>query len=141
MPRKPKQGHPIRDLRGIIEKTQRQLAEMIGVSADLLKKIENGERGLTDKVAKLIHRATGVHSRFLMTGKVRPAWGDRYTKEFYDEWRIARPEDDEVAKERALQLAPYIEILFRAATKKKRLWPVFHRVIDALNDCREDFSL
>jgi transcriptional regulator with XRE-family HTH domain len=123
------------------KKTQRQFAETIGISADLLKKIENRERGLTDRVARRIQRATGVHSRLLMVGKLRPAWGNTYSKDFYDQWRAISPQNDEIAKERALQLVPWMDILFRAATRMNRLWPVFYRIIEALNDCREDFNL
>jgi DNA-binding XRE family transcriptional regulator len=123
MPRPPKKGHPIRDLRAMIGKTQGQFAKMIGLNAHTLKKIEHHERPLTQKVARDIFWKTGVDARLLTKGKLRNTWGREYTPEFYGQWKDGIwPQSDQIAKEKALKLAPWVEILLRAAARKKQLW-------------------
>jgi hypothetical protein len=143
MPKRPKKSHPIRELRVLIgKKTQPQFAAMIGIKADTLKKIENHERGLTSRVAERIHWMTGANARYLAFGRLRNAWGDEYAPGFYQHWRDGYwPQSDQIAIDKALKLAPWVEILLRAAARKNQLWIVFARLIQALNDCREDFGL
>jgi transcriptional regulator with XRE-family HTH domain len=142
MARKPKHSHPVRELRAIIQKTQSQFADMIGIKADTLKKYENRQREMPKGVAKLIHVATGAHTRFLMAGKLRNVWGHEYMPGFYQQWGEGYwPQSDGIAIEKALRLAPWLEILLRGAARKNRLWLVFARVVEMLNDCREEFGL
>jgi transcriptional regulator with XRE-family HTH domain len=155
MARKPKNpNHPVRKLRTMIGKTQAQFAELAGIKADTLKKIENYQRGLTAKIARAIHHATGIDARMLREReKLMRTWklpnesaSGRATFAFtsadYTLWREGLwPQDDAIAKDKALKLAPWIEILFRGAARKNRMWQAFARMVDAMNECREDLNL
>jgi transcriptional regulator with XRE-family HTH domain len=154
MAMKPKRGHPIRELRreigGIM---QRDFARRIGISADYLKRIELGSRNLTPAIARRIQHEAGVDSRSLLKGKLRSVFAARsnapgYTAADYKSWRkeIYSEQDDRndrTARARALNLVPWIEILLRAAAQpqKRRLWQVWERLVQALDECREEFNL
>lgn len=121
--------------------TQTEFAQRIGISGDYLKKIENGVRKFPPKIAKVIQHETGV---LLLKGKLRNLSGGAYSKLDYIHWKqIHAKQDDKLARRRALDVAPWIEILFRAAAQpqRRRFWQVWARLIQALDECREDFNL
>lgn len=146
MPRTPKVKSPIRDLRAIIGKTQREFAFSIGISPIALTRIENGTLALSRRVARRIVCETAIDPRCL-NGKLRTLRnrrGDVYTKEFYKAFKDTYSWQDEAAVKVAIErLSLPMETLLRASAvgSKKRLWSVFDEIADALDRCRIDFNL
>lgn len=155
MPRKAKVRHPIRDLRKIIGKTQREFAATIGVSASALKQIENRKRPLNPTLARQIRLEAGVDDKALLNGELLDVMGRKYKPkgyyvelgfgglDHYENWKEFLAQNDKIAREQAGNLFPWIEILVRASAvgSKRRLWQVSEAVICAINDCRKQFGL
>ena len=142
MPRKPKTKHPIRDLRKIIRKSQREFGLSIGISPSAMKRIENNDLALSRRVARKIQVETGIDPRSLLKrkGKLRTIEGQEYTAPFYEAWKENYSwQSEEVAK----AVASRIEILLLAAVvgSKKRMWQVLGEIIETLDRCRTDFNL
>ena len=90
MPRKPTQKHPIRDLRVIIQKSQKSFAQTIGINPGTLKRIENNDLKLSRKIATRIFAETGADIDSLLRGELRPAVRAKlepeYSEKFYRRW-------------------------------------------------------
>lgn len=146
MPRKPKTKHPIRALREIIGKSQREFAHSLGISPSALKRIENGTLKLSLRVRRKIVYETLIDSRCL-NGELRTlrTWrGDQYTKEFYKRWKDGRGWQDEGAAKAAAQWLSWgIEILLRASVLgyRKKLRLVQAEIAATLERCSVDFDL
>jgi len=146
MPRPHRQKSPIRELRTIIGKTQREFARAIGISPSALKRIENNDLALSPRVARKILFETGLHFRSI-TGKLRTLRSlecKPYTLEFYKRWKENFPkQNEETAKVAVGNLSSPTEILLRASVvgSKKRMWLVFIEIAEALDRCRVDFNL
>jgi transcriptional regulator with XRE-family HTH domain len=144
MPRRPTKKHPIRDLRRVIGKTQRGFAESIGVSPTWLKQIENRVRDLSPRTARAIRFEAGVDDRELLRGKLRGAFGEKYTAASYDEWKKRfTTQDETTARKFAEDIACWTFVLLRASAvgSKRRLWQVSESLIDALDGARTAFKL
>jgi len=136
---------PIRDLRTIIGKTQREFAHSLGISPSALKRIENKKLPLSPRVARKIVYETAVDPRCL-TGELRTLrnWrGEQYTKEFYKAVKEVDPCSEEVIKKRAGLLRVAIEVLLRASVfgYRKQMWHVYAEIAQTLDRCRIDFCL
>jgi transcriptional regulator with XRE-family HTH domain len=144
MPKEPKNpNHPIRKLRGIIDKKQYAFAAMIGVSPDYLKKIENGERAFSADIAKQISVATGVDDRALLKGRLKDIFGAKYTSAQYQDWRTPNICDAKRSQQLVTVggiIAP-LEILLRVAKDKGDFWPVIAWFEQRLDECRRLFDL
>jgi DNA-binding XRE family transcriptional regulator len=144
MPRKPTQKHPIRDLRGIIQKSQKDFAQIIGINPGTLKRIENNDPKLKLKrrIAARIFAETGANVDHLLRGQLRDEFGRGYTGDFYARWkkRYLRA-DESYAKASATRFARWLEVLLRGAARKGRFWQVLGTLNEAMDECREDFGL
>ena len=146
VPRSARQKSPIRELRTIIGRTQREFAYSLGISPSALKRIENNDLALSPRVARKIFYETAVHPRSL-NGKLRTLLsleGKPYTLEFYKKWKENYPrQDEDTAKVAAGNLSSPTEILLRASVvgSKKRMWLVFTEIAETLDRCRVDFNL
>jgi transcriptional regulator with XRE-family HTH domain len=147
MPREPKTKHPIRDLRKIIRKSQREFSLSIGISPSAMKRIENNDLALSRRVARKIQVETGIDPRSLLKakGKLRTFSGEQYTTEFYKNWKkdFSWQDDEWTAVEAAKWLGSWIEILLRAATygSKNRMRSVLNEIAETVDRCRVDFNL
>jgi transcriptional regulator with XRE-family HTH domain len=141
MPRKPKTKHPIRELRKIIRKSQREFARSLGISPSALKRIENNDLALSRRVARKIEIEAGVDRQSLLKGKLRPREGQQqYTAGFYEYWKdIHSWQSEDVAEAIASQIR--ILLLAAAAASKRRMWPVLGEIMETLDRCRTDFNL
>ena len=142
MPRKPKTKHPIRDLRKIIGKSQREFGLSIGISPSAMKRIENNDLALSRRVARKIQIETGIDHRSLLKrkGKLRTIEGQEYTAPFYEAWKEEYSwQSEEVAKAIAGRMEPLL--VAAAVGSKKRMWQVLNEIIDTLARCRADFNL
>jgi transcriptional regulator with XRE-family HTH domain len=142
MPRPVRQRSPIRELRAIIGKTQRGFAFSIGISPSALKRIENNDLGLSQRVARKIEIEAGADRQSLLKGRLRTIEGTEYIAGFYEYWKnIHAFEGEEIAS----ILASNLEILLRAAVvasaSKKRMWQVYAEIAETLDRCRVDFNL
>ena len=145
MPRPHRVQSPIRDLRAIIGKTQREFAHSIGISPIALTRIENGTLALSRRVAHKIVCETALDPRCL-NGKLRTLRnrrGDVYTKEFYKAVKEVDPCSEEVIKKRVGLLRGAIEVLLRASVfgYRKQMWHVYAEIAQTLDRCRVDFCL
>jgi transcriptional regulator with XRE-family HTH domain len=146
MPRLAKQKSPIRDLREIIQKSQRDFARLLGISPSAMKRIENNDLALSRLVARKIVYATAIDPRCL-NGKLRTlrnVRGEEYTKDFYEAWKDHYSwQDEDAVKVAAGWLSGPMEILLRASVvgSKKRMWVVFAEIAETLDRCRVDFDL
>ena len=140
MPRPARRKSPIRDLRAIIGKTQREFAHSLGISPSALKRIENNDLALTLRVACKIEVEAGVDRQSLLKGKLRTREGQEYTAGFYEYWKDMHSwQSEEVAR----ALASRIETLLLASVvgSKKRMWQVMGEILETLDRCRTDFNL
>jgi DNA-binding XRE family transcriptional regulator len=142
MPRKPTQKNPIRDLRGIIQKSQKAFAQIIGINPGTLKRIENNDLDLKRRIAARIFAETGANVDHLLRGQLRDEFGRKYTDDFYAKWkeRYLRA-DESYAKGSAIRFARWLEILLRGAARKRRFWQVLGTLNEAMNECCEKFGL
>jgi len=145
MPRAPRVKSPIRDLRAIIGRTQREFAFSIGISPIALTRIENKTLALSPRVARKIVYETAVDPRCL-NGKLRTlrTWrGEQYTKEFYKKWKDCHWQSEGAAKAEARWLGWAIEILLRASVLgyRRKLQLVHAEIAAMLERCRVDFDL
>jgi transcriptional regulator with XRE-family HTH domain len=146
MPRKPKTKHPIRDLRKIIGKSQREFGLLIGISPSAMKRIENNDLAVSRLVTRKIVYATAIDPRCL-NGKLRSlrnVRGEQYTKDFYEAWKDHYSwQDEDAVKVAAGWLSGPMEILLRASVvgSKKRMWTLFAEIAETLDRCRVDFDL
>jgi transcriptional regulator with XRE-family HTH domain len=146
MPRKPTQKHPIRDLRAIINKSQKAFAEIIGINPGTLKRIENNDLKLSRKIATRIFAETGADIDSLLRGELRPAYRAKlereYSENFYRRWKEQHfRADEETAKEGTDSFAWWAGVLLRASVRKRRFWQVLQTLKETLNECRGDFGL
>jgi DNA-binding XRE family transcriptional regulator len=150
--RHPRKGHPIRTLREIIGKAQGEFAKTIGISADYLKVIEGGRQLRPENYLKLARRIqweTGISAQQLVKGRLKSMFRDQqYTLEHYQQWKRRHKgsyrgliNDKPTARHEADNLAPWIEVLFRAAAERNRLGQVSEMLIESLNEYRELFKL
>jgi transcriptional regulator with XRE-family HTH domain len=140
MPRPARQKSPIRDLRGIIKKSQREFARSLGISPSALKKIENHDLALSRRVARKIEIEAGVDRKSLLRGRLRTIEGGAYTEAFYKAWKeLYSWQDEEVAKVIASRMEPLLVAAAGASTK--RMWQVLGEVVETLDRCRTDFNL
>ncbi len=59
MPRKPSQTHPLREIRAAAGLSQNQFAQLLGISAEMLKSIENRRARLSNTLAMKVKFHTG----------------------------------------------------------------------------------
>ena len=146
MPRKPTTKHPIRDLRKIIGKSQREFSLSIGVSPSAMKRIENNDLALSGRVARKIVYETAIDPRCL-NGKLRTlrsARGEHYTAEFYKVFKEHYSwQDEHMVKHLAGVLSGAMETLLQASVfgYRRILWQVFAEIAETLRRCRVDFDL
>jgi transcriptional regulator with XRE-family HTH domain len=146
MPRPARQKSPIRDLRAIIGKSQREFARSLGISPSALKRIENNDLGLSRKVALKIQLETAIDRRCLKGNlrTLRNVRGEQYTKEFYKAWKEHYSwQDEHMVKHLTGLLNSAMETLLQASVfgYRRRLSQVFAEIADALERCRVDFDL
>jgi transcriptional regulator with XRE-family HTH domain len=146
MPRKPKTKHPIRDLRKIIGKSQREFGLSIGISPSAMKRIENNDLALSRRVARRIVYETAIDPRCLngTLRTLRNGLGEQYTNKFYKAWKEHYSwQDEHRVKHLAGLLNSAVETLLQASVfgYRRRLWQVFAEIADALGRCRVDFDL
>ena len=142
MPREPTQKHPIRDLRAIIQKSQKAFAQTIGINPGTLKRIENNDLPLSRKIAMRIFSETGTNVDHLLRGQLRDELGRGYKDDFYAKWKKRYLRADEgTAKERTTAFAWWVEVLLRAAARKRRFWQVLGTLNETLDECRTTFGL
>ncbi len=146
VPRKPKTKHPIRALREIIGKSQREFSHSLGISPSAMKRIENGDLALSGRVARKIVYETVIDPRCL-NGKLRTlrnVRGEPYTNEYYKAWK----EYDFWQNEHAVKhytgvLSLAMETLLAASVfgYRKILLQISAEIAEALERCRIDFNL
>jgi DNA-binding XRE family transcriptional regulator len=146
MPRKPTQKNPIRDLRAIINKSQKAFAQIIGINPGTLKRIENNDLKLSRKIAMRIWAETGADSDDLLRGELRVSLRKRfegeYSDKFYASWKERHLRaDEETVKERTTALAWWVEVLLRASARKRRFWQVLGTLNETVDECCKNFGL
>jgi len=140
MPRPVRQRSPIRELRAIIGKTQREFAFSVGISPSALKRIENNDLALSRRVACRIGIEAGVDRQSLLKGRLRTIEGQEYTAGFYEYWKdVCSWQSDGVAKVLASRVEPLL--LAAVVGSKKRMWQVMGVILETLDRCRTDFNL
>jgi transcriptional regulator with XRE-family HTH domain len=140
MARPATQKSPIRDLREIINKSQREFARSIGISPSALKKMENHNLPLSRRVARKIEIEAGVDRQSLLRGKLRTIENQPYTAPWYEAWKENHSwQSEEVAKVIASRLEPLLVAAAGASTK--RMWQVLSEILETLDRCRTDFNL
>jgi transcriptional regulator with XRE-family HTH domain len=140
VPRAARQKSPIRDLRGIINKSQREFARSLGISPSALKRIENNDLALSRRVAYKIALEAGIDRQALLRGRLRTIEGQQYTALFYQAWKENYSwQSEDVAKVIASGLEPLL--VAAAAASKKRMWQVLGEIHEALDRCRTRFNL
>ena len=148
MPRPARVKSPIRDLRAIIGKTQREFALSIGISPIALNRIENGTLALSAGVLTKIVTETGVDPRSI-TGRVRALRtfreGKEYVPGYYNQWRESQfsPDKQTAAIRQAQKISMLVDILFRAsvAGRRTKLWHLWSEIYTCLDRCRVKFNL
>lgn len=101
MPRPPKFIHPVRTLRQELKKSQEQFAKMVGISASLLKKIELGQRNMSETLSLRIMSATGVTETSILKKTGKPMlMGLPYSGDFFK--KFSGHDVDESARDYAL---------------------------------------
>jgi transcriptional regulator with XRE-family HTH domain len=146
MPRKPKTKHPIRDLREIIGKSQREFAHSLGISPSALKRIENNDLALSLRVARKIVYETAIDPRCLngKLGTLRTVRGEQYTSEFYKAYKEHYSwQDEHMVKHLSGVLGSAMETLLQASVLGYRriLTQVSAEIAETLERCRVDFNL
>jgi transcriptional regulator with XRE-family HTH domain len=140
MPRPYKKKSPIRDLRTIIGKSQRNFAHSLGISPSALKRIENNDLALSRRVARKIEIEAGVDRQSLLRGTLRTIEKQEYTARWYEAWKENHSwQSEEVAKVIASRLEPLLVAAAGASTK--RMWQVLSEILETLDRCRTDFKL
>jgi hypothetical protein len=146
MPRPARFKSPVRDLRTLLEKTQKQFAEAIGVSAVCVERVENRRLGLSRRIRRLIQFETGIDPGCL-TGKLRKLRnrkGEPYTKEFYKLWQDRYSwQDEHMIEHFSGVFSEAIKTLLQASVRghRRRLWQVAAEIAETLDQCRADFNL
>lgn len=142
MPRKPKHGHPIRQLRNIIGVSQRDFARLLGLSSSALQRIELGSLKLSERVAYQIAAVTGANPRTLSTS-LKSHSGGPYRKEHYE--AIAATTLSRAAQHQSIYMAKElghrITLLLTAAQQWRRLQPVLSDLWDSIEKIRARYAL
>jgi transcriptional regulator with XRE-family HTH domain len=139
MPRPATHKSPIRDLRKIIGKSQREFGLSIGVSPSAMKRIENNDLSLSRRVAYKIELEAGIDREALLRGTLRAKDGQQYTAPFYEFWKEVTWQDENVAAFFASRLEPLL--VAAAVGSKKRMWLVIGEILETLDRCRTRFNL
>lgn len=146
VPRQPKTKHPIRALREIIGKSQREFAHSLGISPSAMKRIENGDLALSGRVARKIVYETMIDPRCL-NGKLRTlrnVKGEPYMNEYYKAWKeYDFWQDEHAVKHYARVLGSALETLLGASVfgYRRILLQVSAEIAETLERCRVDFDL
>ena len=147
MPLRPRNTHPIRDIRSILGKTQPQFAALVGTSAITIKRIENGTLALSDKLAARIWAATGAMQIELLQGakgRALSPGGTPYTLETFHRWAaVWNHTTQETALDRAKELSGFVELLCSAAAggRKSSLRSVYTALATAVDEVCRDYGL
>lgn len=158
MPRPPSHRHVVRDLRNVLGKTQAQFAEMAGVKASAINRIENGSLKLSPSLAHKISGATGADVEELVKGpkgQLLSLFGHPYTKDTFQQWKQcngvtgALQEATEIlgpmAEEASIRgFTFWLGVLLKAACRHRRgakKLGVEIALIQALSQIRRDFGL
>ena len=99
---------------------------------------------LTRNIAARIQGETGINVDALLAGRLRNEFGGKYTAEFYSRWKDREfRQNEEIAIDNARRLAWWIEVLLRASVvgSRRRLWPVWHSIVETVRACYSDFDL
>lgn len=140
VPRAVRQKSPIRDLRGIINKSQCEFARSLGISPSALKRIENNDLALSRRVAHKIELEAGIDRRALLRGRLRTIEGQQYRAPFYQAWKENYSwQSEDVAKAIASRLEPLL--VAAALASKRRMWQVLGEIFETLDRCRTGFNL
>jgi len=131
MPKKPTHHHPLRDIRSTIDKTQPEMASLLGLDRSTIQKIENGNFTMTSRIAFLIHMQTGCD---LIDGPeiASTCCGIPYEKSHFDATQALRKKmkwDSDVC---CPAFATALALLFRAAQEKGELPAVWSEIADTL---------
>jgi transcriptional regulator with XRE-family HTH domain len=146
----------IRELRGIIGRTQAEFATMIGASKDTVVSWENGRNTLSPAFARRIAFATGVDEQALLLNldtlffqEDRRSAPEIYTAEAFERYRktVRGRSDEQGARHHLRNCADALELLFMAATTsgggkvRYRLPAVLDSFMRWCEQTREDFKL
>jgi transcriptional regulator with XRE-family HTH domain len=133
----------VAELREIIGKSQTQFAAMIGVSPETIISVENARNGLSRKLAKKIHVATGAD-----LWQETPGTRLNYTLEEFNRWRDKySPSNETAALEQFEEMKHCLKVIFLAAAKsgfagnRDRLPAVCLSFRAWLTDTRQHFKL
>src|SRR5687768_14125177 len=121
-------GENMKNLRKILDLSQSEFAEQLGVSKDLIVSIEIGRASVTPPLDRKIRVAfgaslmsigyvagVGFRPKVLPGGRVRSGYGGDYTIEVLQKHRGNFPEGAKAAMDEWRQLSSDLKILFTAA--------------------------
>jgi transcriptional regulator with XRE-family HTH domain len=143
MPRKPKQSHPLREVRAVLGWTQPQLAAKLGIHETYVRKIELGSRPLTEELARRIEGLTGARSAEFLKGRAGKALdynGAPYSLKSFKLWS-GFLESQKCAEIFSDWITHWTRVLFLAAGKKKCLKRAQAEIAAKLDEVAKSFRL
>jgi transcriptional regulator with XRE-family HTH domain len=150
-PRQKPPKHNLTRLRLFLEKSQREMAGIIGCSFDTIQSIELRRLPLTEKLARRISAATDVHFRWLLENNLRAPivrakdgrWP--YTRSDFEQRQATKHLGDDpltrlLNADYAVSFYGQIRAILSSAAKKDLAEVATWRIAKFLEDCRREFG-
>lgn len=139
MPKKPRKEGALTIIRKGLGLSQSEFGRQLGVSASMIKKLEEGKRALSQDVQARVYAETGV---MLVNGGVLDETFT-YSKKEHTEWLAETQLNQQTAQYMTRMLARLIELMLTSASRPgvQKSFQVFNALLQALENTKNEFHL
>ncbi len=144
MPNKKNKKSDLTIVREALGLTQSQFAERLGVSASMIKKVEEGKRPLSPDLSARIFAETGLI--FVNKGVADEAWTNKtfsYTKDDRETWMKEIQFNQKAAEAAARLVSKTVELMLVAAARPglQKSYQVWNAIFQALERVKNEFHM
>lgn len=139
MPKKPRKEGALTIVRKGLGLSQADFARQLGISASMIKKLEEGKRTLSPDLQARIYAETGV----MLVNEGAQDDSFAYSKNDHAEWMAETQLDQKTASHITRMLARLIELMLISASRPgvQKSFQVFNALLQALENTKKEFHL
>lgn len=139
VPKKPKKNSPLTVVREGMGLSQPEFARRLGISASMVKKLEEGKRPISQDLVARIFAETGV---FFSNAEL-PDGDFSYTKEDHANWTKETQFNDRAAVVASRLVLKLVELMLIAAARPgaRKSYQVWNAIIQSLEGLKREFKL
>jgi transcriptional regulator with XRE-family HTH domain len=139
MPKKPKKKSDLTIVREGLDLSQSEFARRLGVSASIIKKVEEGKRAMSQDLITRVFAETGV----LFANTTTPAPPITYTQEDQNAWVKETQFNQKSAAAAARVILKLIDLMLISAARPgvQKSYQVFNALIQSVEQVKREFHL